>query len=252
MFFLQFLEKTQKYNIFLQDLKQIEAKIQEKMNEIKSQKKFSFKSSSKKKTEPSNAQQPQTNEQIMPIQPEKDDPSSIAKKIVQDINNSPSPVNFSSTIDPSDDFLVTNCSNSTLFTTICGGAVFLKHLENINIFLAPVSASSFISHAKNCNFLIASKQLRIHDCENCKFFVFSRSSPIIEHSDVLEFGSFSEGLELFSESLPQEFAEYSKNEMKSDFEKMEFDLEKNFYNEVKDFNWLKSTPSPHWKLHHKK
>ena len=73
-------------------------------------------------------------------------------------------------------------------------------------------------HVTNCHktkiYIPFSRQLRIHDCSDTSFFIHVASGPIIEGCKGMEFHEKTCG------------GKYSQ--------------EKNFYSEVKDFNWLKN------------
>lgn len=55
----------------------------------------------------------------------------------------------------------------------------------------PISGSVHIEKAHNCTFVVASRQIRIHEATDCRFFLNVRSGPIIEHSTTCHFGPYS-------------------------------------------------------------
>ena len=84
------------------------------------------------------------------------------------------------------------------------------------VIIAPtVPGSVHITKCEDCVFLLACKQVRIHETFRSNFYLSIRSSPIIEDCDDLGFAP----------------APNSEGDGWSD---------------VKDFKWLKSEASPHW------
>jgi len=67
---------------------------------------------------------------------------------------------------------------------------------------------------------------------NCKFVIFSWSSPIIENCKDLQFAELSMDNE--------EFKRYSQN--------LFLTSNTNKWNDVQDFNWLKKEKSPNWNI----
>jgi len=109
-------------------------------------------------------------------------------------------------------------------------ALRIYKLRNCTVVTGAISGSIFIEECEDCIFHLASRQLRIHSSKNCEYYLFLKSNPIIE------------------ESHGQRFAPYTFDyeERKEQFEKANFELSKNNWNHVEDFNWLKAQQSPHW------
>jgi len=117
--------------------------------------------------------------------------------------------------------------------SIChrSAAIRIDHIERSECYLGPVSGSVHIEHAQHCRFLIAAKQIRIHSSSHCEFYIKCLSDPIIEFCDNLS------------------FAPYNFSYPKLDTHIKEASLEgPNLWDQVKDFGWLKSTPSPNWSI----
>ena len=53
--------------------------------------------------------------------------------------------------------------------------------------------SVFIRECADCTFYVACKQLRLRDCTNCKFSLYSQTEPVIELSSGIAFTPFSGG-----------------------------------------------------------
>lgn len=134
-------------------------------------------------------------------------------------------------IKPDDDIVLSDCENATITMCCVLGAAYLKNLTNCKILLGPIKSSIFIQNCTNCVFALASKQIRIHTSENCDFYVFARSNPIIEHCKNVRFGAYNLHYKGVENQFTMANFDYSTNDM---------------WNEVKDFNWLGSTKSPNW------
>ena len=53
--------------------------------------------------------------------------------------------------------------------------------------------SVFIRNCNNCTFYVCCKQLRLRDCVDCKFSLYSQTEPVIETSNGIAFTPFSGG-----------------------------------------------------------
>lgn len=79
-------------------------------------------------------------------------------------------------------------------------------------------------------FVLACHQVRIHECVRCSFYIHATSKPIIEECSELGFAPFA----LSCPDLDQRMAEAG------------LDADRNCWDDVQDFDWLRSTPSPNW------
>ncbi len=111
-----------------------------------------------------------------------------------------------------------------------GPAVKLEGLTDCEVHTSAES-SLFVDHCQNCQIFGKARQLRIAHSNACTFRVLCYTPPVIEHSDQLCFGP--PDLKIIDQIIDEEEEEALKNKL---------------YEKVKDFNWLKSAPSPHWKL----
>ena len=74
-------------------------------------------------------------------------------------------------------------------------------------------------------------QTRIHHSQSSDFYVYAKTTPIIEFCTNVRFAPYG----------------FSYGNRETDFKLATFDLQQgNQWDQVKDFNWLKSTPSPNW------
>lgn len=122
---------------------------------------------------------------------------------------------------------LTNC-----IVLICGtpSTVRATSLTMVNVYVC-AKTSIYIENCKECTFICGSQQLRIHDTVDTKFYMYVTSSAIMENSKKLQFAPIS-----FNTSLI----------LKKAFEMADFDLSKNNWKIVNDFDWLSSDPSPNW------
>ncbi len=134
---------------------------------------------------------------------------------------------------PDDDIVISECENATIHFLCIIGAAYLKDLRNCTVYLGPVKSSIFIQNCRDCVFALASKQIRIHTSENCDFYVYARSNPIIEHCRNVRFGAYHLEYDGVREQFTMANFDYTVNSM---------------WNDVKDFNWLGATKSPNWSI----
>jgi hypothetical protein len=86
----------------------------------------------------------------------------------------------------------------------------------------PVHATSI----ENSTLVIASRQLRMHQCKNIDVYLFCSSRPIIEDCQDVRFAP-----------LPDNYASLIEGES----------AQENLWDRVDDFNWLKEVHSPNWR-----
>jgi len=106
------------------------------------------------------------------------------------------------------------------------------NLKGCKVYTGAVLGSIFIDDCVECTFSLASQQIRIHNCYKSDFYLYVRSNPIIENCNEIRFGPYNL-------NFPQ---------IKIQFEEARFDLGKNNWDKVEDFNWLKIQQSPHWSI----
>ena len=105
-------------------------------------------------------------------------------------------------------------------------------LNNCEIFVGPVARSVSVDYCKDCIFQLASQQIRIHNSSKCTFYVLAKSGPIIEDCTEMKFGKYS----------------YTFSSVNSLLEETNLPETQNNWDQVRDFNWFKSTPSPNYSL----
>lgn len=123
-------------------------------------------------------------------------------------------------------YKLSNCEVRLLGLTT---ALRLSHLTSCRIICAPTNGSIFVQHCKDITVISASRQIRIHDTFDSTFCIYTQSRPTIEHCKGLKFAPYNA----------------SHTEMDHWLEKCAFALERNEWENVQDFNWLRAN-SPNW------
>ena len=126
--------------------------------------------------------------------------------------------------------IIENINNSTIYILQNFKACYIKNITNSNIFIGSVAGGTHITSSKDSNIYLITHQLRIHETFNTKFYVLINSNPIIEKSK-----------ELIFYPLKIKYNDYNENVKISGI-----DVNKNNWNNVQDFQWLKKEKSPNF------
>ncbi|KZL78816.1 tubulin-specific chaperone C (tubulin binding cofactor C) [Colletotrichum tofieldiae] len=110
-------------------------------------------------------------------------------------------------------------SGNTSFASLA-----LKNIEKSLIVAGNVTGPAHITGVSDSIIVVAARQVRIHECKNVDIYLHCSSHPIIEDCSNMRFAP-----------LP------------ASFETPE-DPVKNQWDQVDDFKWLKSEPSPNWSI----
>lgn len=129
------------------------------------------------------------------------------------------------------DYSLARLSHCTIKLVGLTTALRLSYLQNCIIIAAPVKGSIFVQHCSNIIVHSASRQLRIHDTTGSTFFIYTQSRPTIESCNDMLFGPY----------------QVSHAKMEEWMRQCDYALEKNEWEDVQDFHWLKATESPHWR-----
>lgn len=127
------------------------------------------------------------------------------------------------------DFSLYKLSNCEIRLHGLTTALRLSHLTSCKIICAPTNGSIFVQHCKDITLISASRQIRIHDTFDSTFFIYTQSRPTIEHCKGLKFAPYNA----------------THDNMDQWLLKCEFALERNEWENVQDFNWLRAN-SPNW------
>ncbi|OAQ32907.1 TBCC-domain-containing protein, partial [Linnemannia elongata AG-77] len=116
------------------------------------------------------------------------------------------------------DVALTNLTDCTinLVHTLPLGAIHIKNLKRCVLVIPPVSGSILLHDCEGCTLIGACHQSRMHTSTNMDIYLHVTSEPIIE------------------DCTDMRFAPYPP--------------EKNLFDHVKDFNWLRQQQSPNWRL----
>ncbi|KAG5490201.1 hypothetical protein JKF63_00320 [Porcisia hertigi] len=139
-------------------------------------------------------------------------------------------------------------TGTDLFITHSRSA-FINDCADCTIYCLPIAGSVFLSNCTNCRAYVACHQLRLKSCVNLDLYVWCASTPIIETCDGMRFGPYRRWAGLLSSSTDDgkryaTHAEWVRNV--GEIEDAE-GTEQN-YVKVDDFQWVKKSASPHWRV----
>ncbi|KAI5921995.1 tubulin binding cofactor C [Camillea tinctor] len=117
----------------------------------------------------------------------------------------------------------------TIPTRSGSGAPFaglaLKNIRRSLIVAGHVAGPAHITGIEDSVIVVAARQVRIHECRNVDVYLHCQSHPIIEDCEGMRFAP-----------LPDLYASDTTT------------AENNQWDQVDDFKWLKTEPSPHWSV----
>ncbi|KAF9993817.1 hypothetical protein BGZ80_010367 [Entomortierella chlamydospora] len=134
------------------------------------------------------------------------------------------------------DVALTNLTDCTinLVHDIPLGAIHIKNLKRCTLVIPPVSGSILLHDCEGCTLIGACHQSRMHTSRNMDIYLHVTSEPIIEDCTDMRFAPYGQ-------ILPPE-------QLDRLFEVAQLNASKNYYDKVKDFNWLRQQQSPNWRL----
>ncbi|KAF9914776.1 hypothetical protein BX616_007574 [Lobosporangium transversale] len=134
------------------------------------------------------------------------------------------------------DVALTNLTDCTvnLVHNIPLGAIHIKNLKRCVLVIPPVSGSILLHDCEGCTLIGACHQSRMHTSKNMDIYLHVTSEPIIEDCNDMRFAPYGQILPV--------------DELKRLFEAANLNPTKNYYDRVKDFNWLRQQQSPNWRL----
>ena len=132
----------------------------------------------------------------------------------------------------SDDIEISNATNCTFYVLTKIAVLRLVNLTQCRVFCGPIEGSLYLEGAKDTVVMAASHQVRIHKASKTDFYLRTRSYPIIEKCSDVRFAPY-----LFEYAGLADHLEAAKLSEQNDL-----------WTDVKDFGWLKSTPSPNWTI----
>ena len=112
--------------------------------------------------------------------------------------------------------------------------VLADYLKDCRVFIGPSAGSVFLRNCENCSITVAAKQLRTRDCKNCRFYVYSKTEPVIEMTEDVEIRRFN--------------GQYEG--MEEHFKAANLNIHMNMWDKVFDFSKRDKDlgPEPHFKL----
>ncbi|KAH8668420.1 tubulin binding cofactor C-domain-containing protein [Xylariales sp. PMI_506] len=113
----------------------------------------------------------------------------------------------------------TSSSSGTPFAGLA-----IKGVRRSLLICGTVAGPVHITGVRNSVVVVAARQVRVHECEGVDLYLWCGSHPIIEDCSDMRFAT-----------IPETY-QSSKTE----------ELGSNQWDQVDDFKWLKTEPSPHW------
>lgn len=130
------------------------------------------------------------------------------------------------------DVVLSNLKNCKIVLTGKVGALRMNNIEHCTIISGPVAGSLFVEHIEHSTVHCALRQARIHYANFTNFYLHANSKPIVENSDNVKFAPYTVRYDGFEKQLQE----------------ADIDPNKNLWQEVQDFNWLRQQQSPHWSI----
>ncbi|CCD19934.1 putative Tubulin binding cofactor C [Trypanosoma vivax] len=127
-------------------------------------------------------------------------------------------------------------------------ALFLRNCRECGVFVLPVAGSIFISDCAQCTIYVACQQLRLKNCTDINVYVSCSSRPIIECCTEMRFGSYSCWVGLLNSTVGEHRYDSHEEWMKQVGEMRDPERAADMYRSVDDFQWLRKTPSPNWRV----
>lgn len=109
----------------------------------------------------------------------------------------------------------------------------LSNLRQCTVRCGPTARSVMMDKCVDCTIHVASHQIRIHESHGTTFYLLCRSRPIIEDCTNVQFGCYH----------PLDYAEAQQ-----DLQRAGLSVEENLWDQIQDFNWLRTDPSPNYSL----
>ncbi|KAG0367207.1 tubulin binding cofactor C-domain-containing protein [Gamsiella multidivaricata] len=136
------------------------------------------------------------------------------------------------------DVALTNLTDCTvnLVHSIPLGAIHIRNLKRCTLVIPPVSGSILLHDCEGCVLIGACHQSRMHTSTDMDIYLHVTSEPIIEDCTEMRFASYP-----YQDLLPTD-------QLHRLFAAVQLNSDVNYYDRVKDFNWLRQQKSPNWRL----
>ncbi|KAK4981391.1 hypothetical protein LTR66_010030 [Elasticomyces elasticus] len=142
---------------------------------------------------------------------------------------------------------LSNCVVDMSVPTATGGpfaGLTLKNIKNSLIVCGHVNGAAHITNVFNSVIVVSARQFRMHESRNCDVYLQCSSRPIIEDCNGIQFAPLpkvyvSRSSELYRmNNLLTPSSQMTENDTRTE----------NNWDQVDDFKWLKSEPSPNWSI----
>lgn len=136
-------------------------------------------------------------------------------------------------LDENEDYVLERLVECDVYVLGAPRALRAHDLNRCNIYVVAVGGSVHVENIIDSVIHLAARQLRVHAARRVKFYIRTLSRPIIEDSRDVAFAPFAFDIPGRSENTLKKHGLFE---------------ETGLWREVDDFMWLKSTPSPHWRV----
>ncbi|KAL1525166.1 hypothetical protein AB1Y20_020037 [Prymnesium parvum] len=111
-------------------------------------------------------------------------------------------------------------------------ALWVRNLRDCTVFTVPCPGSIYLTECHNCTLVLGARQIRMHTSTQCSLYLHAASHPIIEHCSDLRIAPYP----ALPAGIPSPWAAAGMNP------------EQNQWKLVDDFDWLKQSQSPNWRV----
>ncbi|CAL1544286.1 unnamed protein product [Lymnaea stagnalis] len=213
-------------------LTSLQAKIQEKREELLPKKRFAFKSSNKKADKRTVVSVGNKSEETAKDSKSEDD-LVIELAACKFVGTSNKTLQKNGNEINQKDIALANLTDCVVLLYGAPSAIHMNKLKNCKIFSGPVPGSIFIRDCTNCTFVLACQQLRIHSTTNSHFYIHVTSKAIIEDCNGIKFAPCN----------------WTYDGQDEDYALSGLSKERNNWDSVDDFDWLAADAhSPNWSI----
>ncbi|KAL9042594.1 MAG: hypothetical protein Q9180_000504 [Flavoplaca navasiana] len=124
-----------------------------------------------------------------------------------------------------DGVLLANIDRCIIKIDVPSRSLTTKIVHSSIIVAGPISGAAHVTRLAGSVLIVSCQQLRMHDCRNCDVYLQCSSNPMIERCSEVRFAPLQEFVGL---GVPE-------------------GNQKNMWDQVNDFNWLKAGHSPNWR-----
>ncbi|KAI1318325.1 hypothetical protein EDD11_006838 [Mortierella claussenii] len=152
---------------------------------------------------------------------------------------------------------LTNCTVNLVHEATPLGAIHIRNLKQCTLVIPPVSGSILLHDCEGCVIIGACHQSRMHTSTNMDIYLHVTSEPIIEDCTNMRFAPYPYDHIFPSDSDGQSLSHLQQSVMSPSSSNGRlvrlFDMNKlspqvNYFDRVKDFNWLRQQKSPNWRV----